>query len=176
MRIISGTFKGRRIKPPQNLPVRPTTDFAKEGLFNLLNNRIDFEEINALDLFAGTGNITLELASRGAQRVTSVDINFKCLDFIKKVSRDLKIENIFTVKSNVISFLERASGSYDLIFADPPYDLEELDKIPNLIFNADILKKDGLFVLEHSKANKFEDHPRFEEHRKYGNVNFTFFK
>jgi 16S rRNA (guanine(966)-N(2))-methyltransferase RsmD len=176
VRIISGICKGRRINPPKNLPVRPTTDFAKEGLFNILNNKLDFDEITALDLFAGTGSISLELASRGAHLITSVDLNYKCAEFIRKTAGELKFENIRVIKSNVFSYLESAKGYFDLIFADPPYDLENLEEIPNLVLSKKLLNDGGLFVLEHSRNNNFEEQVSFVEHRKYGNVNFSFFK
>ncbi len=176
MRIISGTHKGKRINPPKNLPVRPTTDFAKEGLFNILNNKIDFEETIVLDLFAGTGSISLEFASRQAKQITSIDSNYHCTEFIRKIATELQYENLRAIKANVFNFLSNKKIACDLIFADPPYDMAEIEQIPELIFKNEILNKDGIFILEHSRKFDFSEHPRFTEHRKYGNVNFSFFK
>ncbi len=176
MRVISGTLKGRRFNPPANLPVRPTTDFAKESLFNILNNHIDFEEMNALDLFAGTGNISIELVSRGCITVTSVDVNFKCTDFIKKTAIAFNIINLQVIKSNVFSYLKFATKPYQLIFADPPYDLEGINKIPEIIFEKNLLAENGIMVIEHSRDTNFEQHPRFVEKRNYGKVNFSIFR
>lgn len=176
MRVISGTLKGRRFNPPANLPVRPTTDFAKESLFNILNNHIDFEEMNALDLFAGTGNISIELVSRGCITVTSVDVNFKCTDFIKKTAITFNINNLQVIKSNVFSYLKFATKPYQLIFADPPYDLEGINKIPEIIFEKNLLAENGIMVIEHSRDTNFEQHPRFVEKRNYGKVNFSIFR
>ena len=175
MRIISGKFKGRRIKPPTSITARPTTDFAKEGLFNLLNNRIDFEDINVLDLFSGTGGIGLELISRGASSATCIEQNDKHCAFIRKVCTDLKIDNLSIIKTDVFRFIKSNSGKYDLIFTDPPYDLDELANIPDLILSKNMLNEDGIFILEHSSKNNFSQHPHFSDHRAYGNVNFSFF-
>lgn len=176
MRIISGKYKGRRIVPPANITARPTTDFAKEGLFNLLLNRVDFEEINALDLFAGTGSVSLELISRECKSVTSVEQSDRHCSFIQKVCKDLKINDLILMKADVFKFIDKTGFRYDLIFADPPYDLETLPDLPDLIFSKDILSDDGLFILEHSAKNSFDLHPNFVEHRHYGNVNFSFFE
>lgn len=176
MRVISGTLRGRKFNPPSNLPVRPTTDIAKESLFNILNNHIDFEEVNALDLFAGTGNISIELISRGCINVTAIDLNFKCTDFIKKTAIAFNINNLQVIKSNVFSFLKFANNPYQLIFADPPYDLEGIQKIPDMIFEKNLLAENGILIIEHSRDNDFEQHPRFSEKRNYGKVNFSIFK
>ncbi len=176
MRIISGKYKGRRITPPANISARPTTDFAKEGLFNTLSNMVDFEDICVLDLFAGTGSISIEFLSRGSQEVTAIELNDRQLAFIRKTCNDLKIDNLNLIKGDVFKYLSRAGLKYDLIFADPPYDLSNLQDLPDLIFKYDLLDKDGLFILEHSAKNSFENHPNFSEHRKYGNVNFSFFE
>lgn len=175
MRIISGKYKGRRISAPGNITARPTTDFAKEGLFNLLNNRIDFEGVRMLDLFAGTGGVGIEFVSRGAEAVVSVEQNELQCAFIRKVCQELKIENLTLMRTDVFKFLKSGFSKYDVIFADPPYDLPNLTEIPDLVFAAGILQPDGLFVLEHSSKNNFSEHPFFQEHRHYGNVNFTFF-
>jgi 16S rRNA (guanine966-N2)-methyltransferase len=175
MRIVSGKYRGRRLQPPQNLPARPTTDFAKEGLFNVLNNMVDFESLKVLDLFTGTGSIAFEFLSRGAIGVTAVDTNQKCIDFIKKTAESFGDKNIQTVKSNGFVFIKRMWLKYDLIFADPPYDLEGIESIPDLIFDSGLLDEEGLFILEHSSRYRFEQHPGFSQHRNYGSVNFTFF-
>ena len=176
MRIISGEFKGRRFSPPKNIDARPTTDLAKESLFNVLNNKIDFEETHALDLFAGIGSITLELASRGCPSVTSLEISAKHIAFINKVIGELKVDTISVIRTDVFKFIDSCKAHYDLIFADPPYAHPDLVKLPDLVFKNKLLKEDGLFVLEHPKMISFADHPRFVEHREYGNVNFSFFE
>lgn len=176
MRVISGSLRGRRFNPPVDLPVRPTTDIAKESLFNILNNYIDFENVKALDLFAGTGNISIELISRGCISVTSVDINFRCTEFIKKTTSTFKINNLQVVKSNVFQYLKMAITPYDLIFADPPYDMEGIHTLPDIIFENKLLTENGWFVIEHSREIDFQTHPHFFEHRKYGKVNFSIFK
>ncbi len=176
MRIISGSFKGRRISPPTNITARPTTDFAKEGLFNLLNNRIDFEGIDVLDLFAGTGGIGIEFVSRGCNSVISIELNDKHCAFIRKICTELKVNNLSVIRTDGLKFINSCHSSFNMIFADPPYDFEQLSQIPNLVFSHKLLKPDGLFVLEHSAKNNFENHPNFTDHRHYGNVNFSFFE
>ena len=195
MRIISGTYKGRRISPPKNISARPTTDFAKESLFNLLNNRMDFEGIDMLDLFAGTGSIGLEFISRGARDVIAVEMAHTQQNFIIQTCKLLKIKNLNLIRGDVFKFINSCKMQFDFIYADPPYDLPQLSKIPDLIFkdnpsanmtdsvdansNHDhntLLKPDGIFVLEHSKNNDFSTHPHYVETRKYGNVHFTFFE
>ena len=176
MRIISGTHKGRPIVTPANLPVRPTTDLAKESLFNILNNSFDFEDLEVMDLFSGTGSISFEFASRGAKRIVVVDNNYRCAEFIRKASQGFGFNNIITVqRANVFSFLKYPQAPFDLIFADPPYEMEDIKGIPDLIFNNKLLKEGGWFVLEHSRDQDFESHPYFLQHRKYGKVNFTIF-
>ncbi|MEI6434053.1 MAG: RsmD family RNA methyltransferase [Bacteroidota bacterium] len=176
MRIVSGKFRGRRLQPPVNLPVRPTTDFAKEGLFNVLNNLVDFESLKVLDLFSGTGSIAFEFISRGAVEVTTVDSNNRCIDFIKKTVDSFGITNMKPVKSNCFTFLKHSFNKYDLVFADPPFTLDEIELIPDLVFEADLLNTDGLFIFEHSSRYLFEQHSRFIQRRQYGSVNFSFFK
>ncbi|HHT23273.1 MAG TPA: 16S rRNA (guanine(966)-N(2))-methyltransferase RsmD [Bacteroidales bacterium] len=176
MRIISGKFKARRIAVPNNITARPTTDFAKEGLFNLLNNQIDFEGIDVLDLFAGTGSISLEFISRDARSVIAVEENNRHCSFIRKVCEELKINNLSLIRGDVFKFIANTKVKFDLIFADPPYDLDGMNDIPDLIFKYDLLKEDGLLVFEHSAKTNFENHPHFVSHRKYGNVNFSFFE
>ena len=176
MRIISGKFKGRRISAPNNITARPTTDFAKEGLFNLLNNRIDFEGIDVLDLFAGTGSISIEFISRECNNVISIEQNERHCAFIKKVCSELKISNLSLIKTDVFKFINSCHSQFDVIFVDPPYELEKLSELPDLIFSKNLLKEDGLLVLEHSSKQNFSNHPNFSNHRNYGNVNFSFFE
>lgn len=176
MRIISGTFKGRRFSPPKSFDARPTTDFAKENLFNILNNRVDWEEATALDLFSGTGNICLEFVSRGCPIVTGVEKAPNHAKFIKKVSEELKVENLRLFTMDVFRFLETNHEKFEVIFADPPYDLATLEKIPELILSKDLLKDGGIFVMEHSKKNDFSRLPLFKEKRIYGSVNFSIFE
>ena len=176
MRIVSGKYRGRRLQPPVNLPVRPTTDFAKEGLFNVLNNIVDFESLKILDLFTGTGSIAFEFLSRGAIEVTAIDSNHRCIDFIKKTAETFGASNIKAVKSNSFVFIKHMVSNYDLIFADPPYDLDGIEAIPDLIFSSGLLADHGMLILEHSTAYKFEKNEHFDSHRQYGSVNFSFFK
>jgi len=150
MRIISGTYKGRRISAPGNITARPTTDFAKEGLFNLLNNRVDFEDIDVLDLFAGIGSISIEFVSRGCRSAISIEQNERQCAFIRKICNELKITNLNLLKTDVFKFINSCHSKFDLIFADPPYELNQLTEIPDLIFNQQLLKPGGLFILEHS--------------------------
>ena len=176
MRIIGGTLKGKTIMPPVGYAARPTTDFAKEGLFNILNNQIDFEDVAFLDLFSGTGSISAEFASRGAKDIVAVEMNPANARFISQTARALGIRNMHVVKHNVFDFLEICTKKFNLIFADPPYALDRFDTIPNKVLDADILEDGGLFILEHSAANNFESHPLFVKERKYGNVHFSFFQ
>ena len=175
MRIISGSLGGRRLHPPSDLPLRPTTDFAKEALFNVLNNLVTYESLRVLDLFAGTGSISLEFVSRGAKAVTAVDNNPRCIGFMHKVSIDLKIPNLYPRKTDVFTFLKQVTVPFDLVFADPPYNLHNLVALPGIIFAGTILKTGGMFILEHPKRYDFTAQPHFSQHRKYGNVNFSFF-
>lgn len=174
MRIIGGSHKGRNIKVPGDLPVRPTTDFAKEGLFNILVNRVSFPDISALDLFSGTGHISLELASRGCKQVVAVDSSFKCAGFLRSISHELGF-NINAIKGDVFTFLKSAHTSWDLIFADPPYDLDNIPLIHELVFEKGLLNPGGLLIIEHGPRTKLETLAHFIQHRKYGNVNFSFF-
>lgn len=177
MRIISGTYRGRTINPPHNLKARPTTDFAKENLFNILTNRIDFEGIDVLDLFSGTGSISYEFASRGAANVTSVEINAVHQNFIKQTAVQLGCEKVIhSIKANVFLYLKSCSKQYDLIFSDAPYDLVGSEQVIQLVFENNLLKDDGVLIFEHSKEKSFKEHPNFTEQRSYGSVQFTFFQ
>ena len=176
MRIISGIYGGRRLSPPKNITARPTTDFAKESLFNLLNNRMDFEGIDVLDLFAGTGGIGLECISRGAREVTAVEIAHVQQNWIISCCKQLGIRNLSVIRGDVFKFLSACRTKYDFIFADPPYALEELPALPDLILKQEILKEDGWLVIEHGKDTDFCSHPNHVETRVYGSVHFSFFQ
>ena len=176
MRIISGTYGGRRLSPPKNITARPTTDFAKESLFNLLNNRMDFEGIDVLDLFAGTGGIGIECVSRGAREVTAVEIAHVQQNWIISCCKQLGIRNLSVIRGDVFKFLSACRTKYDLIFADPPYALEQLPTLPDVILGQDILKEDGWLVIEHGKDTNFTSHLRHVETRTYGSVHFSFFQ
>ncbi|HYW96789.1 MAG TPA: 16S rRNA (guanine(966)-N(2))-methyltransferase RsmD [Bacteroidales bacterium] len=177
MRIISGKYKGRHIRPPANFRARPTTDFARESLFNIIGNTFDFEDLHIMDLFAGTGSIGLEFASRGAGKVEMVEKNYIHSEFIRRTLKSLDTGNARVIKSDVFRYLNKASGVYDIIFADPPYDLPEFEKVPlRILDHKNLLKQDGWFILEHSKQYTFESLPGFFDHRNYGSVNFSFFQ
>jgi len=177
MRIISGLYKGKRLTAPKSLPVRPTTDFAKEALFNILNHRVHFESISLLDLFSGTGNISYEFGSRGCKNITSVDADFGCVKYIQKISEELSF-NIKTVKSDVLKYVNSSSSAYDVIFADPPYDftLEELGKLIENIFQNNMLNDHGMVIFEHTKHHDLSNIVHFTEARKYGGSVFSFFE
>lgn len=176
MRIISGIHKGKRINAPKSLPVRPTTDMAKEALFNILNNEYYFDEITVLDLFSGIGSISLEFASRGVKKVTSVDNHFACVKFLEKTAKDFDL-NIQTVKSDVYKFLANASFKYDVIFADPPYHFsdEQFQKVYHQVFDQQLLNENGLLIIEHSKKTDLSSLPHFDKLKKYGGNCFSFF-
>ena len=176
MRIISGSLKGRAINPPKNLRARPTTDFAKENLFNVLQNLVDFEECDVLDLFAGTGSISYEFASRGVRSVTSVEINAVHHAFIRRTAQELGVRNLYAVKANAFLYLKSCTKQFDLIFSDAPYDLERSEEIVPLVLEGDLLREGGLFIFEHSKEKNFSEHPSFWQLRSYGSVQFSFFK
>ncbi len=178
MRVVSGIYKGRRFDVPRSFKARPTTDFAKENLFNVLANRFasDWEEMEALDLFAGTGSISLELLSRGCRQVVSVEKDREHYAFICKVMRELGADNWLPVRADVFRFVQGGKRRFDLVFADPPYELKGLESLPALVLGGEVLKPGGLFVLEHGKKDHFDAHPCFVEHRAYGSVNFSFFR
>lgn len=176
MRIIGGSLRGLRLSPPKNLPVRPTTDLAKEALFNILQNQIEFENIKVLDLFAGTGNISFEFASREALAVISVDRSVHCIHYIQDTARQHHLEQIKTYKADAFKYLELESQQYDLIFADPPYDLNKIPQIAKIVFEKNLLLPEGMLIVEHQSLQNLSNHPRFVEQRKYGHSSFSFFK
>lgn len=176
MRIITGKYKGRHFDIPRTFKARPTTDFAKENIFNVLNGYIDFEDAVALDLFSGTGSISLELLSRGCSSVVSVEADRDHFNFIRQCLRKLGNESCITIRGDVFRFMKSCRRQFDFIFADPPYALPELPRIPSLVFEYGLLKEDGVFVFEHGKHNDFSDNPHFMERRVYGSVNFSVFR
>ena len=183
MRIITGLYKGRHFDIPRSFKARPTTDFAKENLFNVLNAYIDFQDSRALDLFSGTGSISLELLSRGCREVVSIEGDKDHVAFIRQCSKKLNTEKHTIIRTDVFRYLKRGCEPFDFIFADPPYALPNIKDIPSVIFNnsegssnSTMLTEGGIFVLEHGKDYNFESHPAFVEHRAYGSVNFSIFK
>lgn len=177
MRIISGKYKGKRLTAPKSLPVRPTTDFAKEALFNILNHRIDFDEVKMLDLFAGTGNISYEFASRGAKEITSVDADFGCIKFISKTAEELSFP-IRAIKSDVYKYVSIAAGAFDVVFADPPYafTIEQMDSLVQSLYANNWIIEDGMVIIEHTKHIDLSSILNFTEARKYGGSVFSFFQ
>ena len=161
---------------PRSFSARPTTDFAKESLFNILANRIDLEDATAIDLFSGTGSISIELVSRGCAKVVSVEKDPAHYSFICKVMETVKTDRCLPVKADVFKYIATCRTQFDFIFADPPYQLENIAQIPDLVFSNDLLAPDGIFVLEHGKNNDFSDHPRFTDMKVYGSVHFSFFR
>ena len=176
MRIIGGTLKGLRLNPPKNLPVRPTTDLAKEALFNILQNQIAFEGIKVLDLFSGTGNISMEFASRGAEQVVSVDRSMQCVCYLKDKARQHELSCIKVYKDDVFKYLLHETDRFDLIFADPPYDLNRIPDLPKIVFEKNMLLPGGLLIVEHQSLQNLSNHPAFVEQRKYGHSSFSFFR
>ena len=176
MRIISGTHGGRRISPPAKMPyTRPTTDVAKEGLFNIIENNLSLPSLKALDLFGGTGSISYELASRGAKNITVVEKDQAMFEFIKKTAGVLQFEGFKVLKMDVFKYLDQCSETFDLIFAGPPYALQEIDKLPGVVRDKNLLNKNGWFILEHTPANNFEREPMFKSMRNYGTTVFSIF-
>jgi 16S rRNA (guanine966-N2)-methyltransferase len=177
VRIISGKYKGRRITAPKNLPVRPTTDMSKEALFNVLNNHYHFAELKVLDLFSGTGNISYEFGSRGCENITSIDGDVGCINFIKKTAKEFDL-NITAIKNDVFKFLEKHKATYDIIFADPPYGIEqkEFEKLIELVFEKELLDPAGMLVVEHSKRTKLDHMMHFSFEKNYGGSVFTFYE
>ena len=175
MRIIRGKYQRRQIVAPANLPVRPTTDMAKESLFNILENYLDFEEIEALDLFTGTGNIAFELASRGCISVLAIDQDKSCVNFVKNTVTQLKMDNLTVLRMDVFKFLPSTRQQFDLIFADPPYDSNHYELLADLILNSELLKPEGILVIEPPITIDYSENAAFTEVRKYGRVHFSFF-
>lgn len=178
MRIISGAYKGRRFMPPTNITARPTTDFAKESLFNVLHNRFEWADISVLDLFAGTGSISYEFVSRGVLDVVAIEMSEKHLSFIHQIMNELGFRDaLHPMRMDVFRYVKGTHHpKFDIVFADPPYSMPELPTLPALIFENQLLKKDGLFILEHSSKHDFSNHFYFVEERVYGNVHFSFFQ
>lgn len=176
MRIVGGIYKGRIFNPGKNFKARPTTDIAKEGLFNILENRYDFSNKTVLDLFSGSGSIGYEFISRGCSEAVLVEKDFVHHRFIMNVLEILKIENAKIFRADVFTFLRNYKGRFDFIFADPPFELKNFAQVPDAILATNLLDKDGLFILEHPKDYNFLNHPNFKENRKYGKVNFSFFE
>ncbi len=176
MRIITGQYKGRHFDIPRTFKARPTTDFAKENIFNVLNGYIDFDGSAALDLFAGTGSISLEMLSRGCAPVVSVEADRDHAAFIAQCMKKIGTTDNVLIRGDVLRFLKKCHEQFDFIFADPPYALENLATLPGLVLGNDLLKPDGIFVLEHGKNYDFSEEPRFLEHRSYGSVNFSLFR
>jgi 16S rRNA (guanine966-N2)-methyltransferase len=175
MRIVGGEYRGRMFNPGKSFKARPTTDFAKEGLFNVLTNLVDFGEVKVLDLFSGTGSISYEFLSRGCKDLTLIELDFQHIQFIKSVMKELN-EVAKVYRADVFKFLESEKTKYDLIFADPPYDLPRFAEVPEIIFRRNLIKPDGMLVIEHPKNINFSNLPHFSEVRKYGSVHFSFFK
>lgn len=176
MRVITGKYKGRRFDVPRSFKARPTTDFAKENLFNVLRAYVDFEETAVLDLFGGTGSISLEFLSRGCAPVVCVEKDHAHASFLHNLFRSLNDNNLRLIQGDALRFVERGVQPFDLVFADPPYQLRELPELPERVLHSGCLRDGGLFVLEHGKNHSFELHPAFLEHREYGSVNFSFFR
>lgn len=176
MRIISGKYKSRRLQAPKNLPVRPTTDIAKEALFNIINNLYYFQDIKVLDLFSGTGNISFEFASRGTTNITAIDAHYGCIKFIDQISNELDFA-INTVKSDVFKYLKKTHTKFDIIFADPPYifEQEKFENLIDLIVDQQLLEEDGLLIVEHSSRTNLSSHNHFSHSKKYGGNCFSFF-
>jgi 16S rRNA (guanine966-N2)-methyltransferase len=176
MRIIGGELGGRKIHPPNKMPyTRPTTDIAKEGLFNIIENNLDISELKTLDLFGGTGSISFELASRGSVNQTIVEKDGQMFEFIKKTGGQLKLENLRVIKMDVFKFIEQCTDQFDFIFAGPPYALTEIDELPRLIFEKNLLKQKGWFVLEHTPRNDYKKFPFYKTERSYGTTIFSIF-
>lgn len=176
MRIISGIHKGRKIDVPKNLPVRPTTDFARTGLFNILSNRVDYSQIKVLDLYAGTGHISYEFISRGTEQITAVDENNKCVKFIDDTFRMLNSPWARAIRSDSLIYLKNSNERFDLIFADPPFESSHSELIPKIVSEKNLLNEKGILILEHSAKKNFETFANYERTVRYGNVHFTFFK
>lgn len=175
MRVISGIYKSRKFKLPKNFPSRPTTDSAKEGLFNILTNRLDFEDCDVLDMFAGTGNISLEFLSRESKSVLSIDSHFVAFKNMKKLLHEVDATNWKVIKNDVFKYVPKLDRQFDVVFADPPFGLDTIYDIPKLVLDSNLLKEDGLLIIEHGRETDFSKAEHFENCRNYGGVNFAFF-
>lgn len=173
---MGGQFRGRRFNPPRSFSARPTTDFAKESLFNIIGNSYSFEELRVLDLFSGTGSISFEFISRGVISAVAVEHDLARSRFISQTAQKLGVQNLTVVKADVFSYTKRCRAKYSIIFADPPYDLRGIGEIPATLLGSPLLEEGGCLILEHSAGYRFDNHPFFSEHRHYGSVNFSFFK
>lgn len=176
MRVIGGKIGGIRLHPPNNLPVRPTTDLAKEALFNILQHQVEWRDSDCLDLFCGTGSISIEMASRSARSVDAIDIHSKCLLFLKDMAKKYDLDTIHTQKADVFKFISSSSKTFDFIFADPPFDHPQLAQLPGLILESNLLNEDGILVIEHPSMRKLMPHDLLVETRKYGYSSFSFYK
>lgn len=176
MRIITGKYKGRHFDVPRSFKARPTTDFAKENIFNVLRSYTDFEDSTVADLFSGTGSISLEFLSRGCKRVVSIEKDYQHFSFIRSVMQKLDDPAAAPLHADVLRYIPKCTESFDIVFADPPYALKELPELPDRVLSSHILKPEGIFILEHGKNNDFSQHPAFVEHRAYGSVNFSIFR
>ncbi len=175
MRIIGGRWSGRKFHPPANIPTRPTTDFAKEAMFNMLDTYYNFDNIKYLDLFGGTGSLSFEFASRGCKDITTVERFPKCTQFMNKTIKELGIEGMKVLQMDVFVYIEQCRTKYDVIYAGPPYALETLDTLPDLIFEKEMVEGQGWFILEHNPNHTFESHPHFWKKKNYGNTKLSFF-
>jgi len=176
MRIIQGKYKSKRIHAPKNLPVRPTTDMAKEGIFNVINNEFYFDQLTVLDLFSGTGNISYEFASRGVKSVTSVDINYNCTRYINSMVRELGFDQVTVIKSDVNKYIETSKSIFKVIYADPPYQMERQDQMVESIMASNLLQDGGWFIIEHDPHHHFDHLDGFIQQRRYGSVHFSIFE
>ncbi len=176
MRIIGGSLGRRIIKPPAGLPVRPTTDKAKEALFNILNNYVSFEDLRVLDLFAGTGSISYEFASRGAKQVVAIDNNVKCVRFMQKVKQEYELNKLVIYRADALKYIAHATGTFDLVFCDPPYDMAGIADLPGMIFSKKVIDNKGMLIVEHPANIIFDSHPLFAFKRNYSKVHFSFFE
>lgn len=176
MRIINGKYRSKRIVAPKNLPVRPTTDMAKEGLFNFIENDFHLDQLVVLDLFSGTGNISYEFASRGAKSVVAMDLDFNCVKFIKTTVKELGFSQVQVLRGDAFKYIKETKNQFKIIFADPPYAIENQDEMVSNIVTSDILVDEGWFIIEHDAHHKFDHLPGFVKQKRYGSVNFSVFE
>jgi len=176
MRIVSGTYKGKVINAPKNFKLRPTTDIAKESLFNILNTYYDFDNFIVLDLFAGIGSISLECISRGVERAIAVEMNSKHAGFLQSIAKEMELDNLQVIRTDALTYIENTVQKFDFIFADPPYDFADHHRIPEIVFKNNLLEEESMLVIEHSATTDLSSHPNFTKLRKYGKVHFSFFE